>query len=165
MKKTLLVIALAACGIAGATAQKPATCATANCNTANCTEQQCAPQNCKNNRTCASPFEGLNLTADQQTKLNALKQECTARQQQQRRDCQKANAERKGMKTECRRTNLAKIKEILTPEQYVTFLENAYVNGAPKHQGMHRHGDRNRAHNNCGRQMQHNNCPNAQQNK
>ena len=79
-----------------------------------------------------NPFEGLNLTADQQTKLDALKKECQearkakaeARksQAQQRKDANKEAA--KTARTE----ELAKIKAILTPEQYVQFLENNFVN-------------------------------------
>ena len=80
----------------------------------------------------SNPFEGLNLTADQQTKLDALKKECQearkakaeARksQAQQRKDANKEAA--KTARTE----ELAKIKAILTPEQYVQFLENNFVN-------------------------------------
>lgn len=79
-----------------------------------------------------NPFEGLNLTADQQTKLDALKkesQEARAAKAEARKsqDKQRKEANKEAAKT-ARTEQLAKIKAILTPEQYVKFLENNFVN-------------------------------------
>lgn len=142
MKKNLLAIALLVCGIAGLSAQTPASqaCSPDNCNTPNCAAPNCAPG--ENARRCASPFEGLNLTAEQQTKLDALKSDCKA-------SAEKARTERKNKRNECRQARLAKIKEILTPEQYVQFLENAFVSNG-RHQGPARSGDNRIAHHRKG---------------
>lgn len=91
-----------------------------DCNT---TEGKCkAPDSCNAQRPC--PFDNLNLTAEQQTKLQALKEE---------RRAQKIEKKEQEMKDrfEARKQEaagyLAKVKEILTPEQYVQFLENSFV--------------------------------------
>lgn len=72
---------------------------------------------------CPSPFDGLNLTADQQTALDALRTECRGQKAAEKKERACGAAER-------RKENLAKIKQILTPEQYVAFLENNFVNAA-----------------------------------
>ncbi len=86
-----------------------------------------------------NPFEGITLTADQQSKLEALNKEChkndsvaRSTEKQRREDMKKANRE-KGMemmkaRQQQKRDYLNKIKAILTPEQYVTFLENKVLN-------------------------------------
>lgn len=78
-----------------------------------------------------NPFEGLNLSAEQQTKLEALKTECQA-QRKANAEARKADKQnrQKANKEEARKARteqLAKIKAILTPEQYVQFLENNYL--------------------------------------
>lgn len=106
-------------------------------------------------KAMANPFDGLNLTEKQQSELKALQEECKAERQKiakQKKD------ERKQIK-EQRKNNakeyLAKIKGILTPEQYVQFLENAFLNkgacpfGRPKNG---KHGMRPGKYNIDGRQ-------------
>ena len=125
MKKLLLAFAVIAGVVTAATAQTP--CAERN---AACTP---AAANCEagRNRACPNPFEGLNLTAEQQTAIAALRTEC--------------RADRDSCRAEAKRARLARIKEILTPEQYVTFLENAFVNGTGRAQARPgRDGHRNR---------------------
>lgn len=134
-----------------------------------------APQNTDNNGKCTkgekcqshkgdkpafNPFEGLNLTPEQQTKIDALKAECKAKKAEFKKDAKakkdqvkkEAKAGRANMKSEM----LKQVKGILTPEQYVQFLENAFVQGdggkmqhkQPMHgqkngkQGKRQHGDR-----------------------
>lgn len=79
-----------------------------------CTKQKSC---CDKKEKCHNPFEGLELTAEQQAKLDAIRTECKA-------------------KKECNREErLAKIKAVLTPEQYTKFLENS----AKKHHKGHKH--------------------------
>lgn len=96
--------------------------------------KQATECNKKGNKECCkamNPFEGLNLTADQQAKLDALRQNCPAKADKNNME----NKDNKGVnkneimakRLECKRNYLAKVKEILTPEQYVTFLENSFV--------------------------------------
>lgn len=89
-----------------------------------CTEQAVCSEN--------DPFAGLNLTDAQKAKIKGLNAECH-KQRKEAKDAKKAAAkaareEKARNANESRRSYLAKVKEILTPEQYVTYLENAYVN-------------------------------------
>ena len=129
MKKNLIATLVLAAGIGSAFAQKPADC------TNTCTNDQQCPQAVKPRtpRPCVNAFEGLNLTADQQAKIDALKTEGQARRDQakaeKKADRQKERADRAANFKANRTEMLAKIKDILTPEQYVKFLENNFVNG------------------------------------
>lgn len=137
MKKILLAVFVLAATTCSAFAQTPANANnTQRTPTATCERKGPMPE-------CCNPFEGLNITADQQAKLDALKAECKARFEKSKADRQKEKANKKAdkmkakaearakMKAE-REQMLAKIKGILTPEQYVQFLENNFVNGASK---------------------------------
>lgn len=86
-----------------------------------------------------NPFEGLNLTEKQQAEIKAMREECmkqTKAEAQAKREANiKARQERKAER-------LAKIKAILTPEQYVKFLENGGAQkccemGKGRHAGKH----------------------------
>ncbi len=87
----------------------------------------------------ANPFEGLNLTQEQQTKIDALKAECKTRCDKAKADKKERRAERASQQRTNRADMLAKLKGILTPEQYVKFLENNFVN---QRDNMPRKGDR-----------------------
>jgi len=143
MKKILLAALVLAASVGSAFAQDNTANNTQPAPTAG-TEQKCQMKPHYN------PFEGLNITAEQQTKLDALRAECKAKfdqaraeQQKAKADKQKAKAEKKANKQKAkaeafakmraeREQMLAKIKNILTPEQYVKFLENSYLNSANK---------------------------------
>lgn len=89
---------------------------------------------------CAGPdvFAGITLTETQRAAIdnlnNSRRQACRGRQDARRQDRQ-ARAE--SARQELRRY-LDRVKAILTPEQYVTFLENIALN-------QRRPGDRNSA--------------------
>lgn len=71
----------------------------------------------KGQRMHVNPFQGIELTADQQAKLKAL------REDRQRND--EANAEnRKAQKEEQMKQYNEKVKSILTPEQYAQYEKN-----------------------------------------
>ena len=132
MKKKFLALALAAVTLApfGAVAQ------TGSIRESK-TQKTCVPAECGNpGPGCAKgacPFDGLNITDAQKSQLQQLNAS--------RRDARKAEAKaRKADKRTCdsarvaqrraeKRDYLAKVKEIVGPEQYVVFLENFYVNG------------------------------------
>lgn len=134
MNKMILSFALISAVTFGASAQKAAKTQAAPCKPAQeccVTEEVCVGQVC--------PFQGIsNLTDDQKAKLKALKGECAQKAKADKAETKKAQ---KAQKAECakkrqesRKANLAKIKEILTPEQYVEFLEIQYItpNQGPK---------------------------------
>jgi len=128
MNRTIHAIALAALPVIfaiPAVAQENKTCP------AVCAENTCSPQTCSDKvcPTQCTPFAGIDLTADQQAKLKALKTKQIA---DNKVDRSKQKSERRLSRLEKRAEMLASIKDILTPEQYVKFLENSFVNGGRK---------------------------------
>ncbi len=134
MKKKILSIAIAAMAFTtfGAVAQTQ----TSGSNPT-CTEQCACPQQGKPDgqkgkaarQPKADPFAGLNLTEAQQAQIKKLQEQ----RQAQRTEKQKAQ---KADRQEAKKKYLQDVKSVLTPEQYVTFLENMVVNApgnkAPK---------------------------------
>ncbi len=139
MKKLILSVAIVAATMSGFTAAAK----DAKTDKATATEQKCDGKKCDGreaNRPC--PFEGLNLTDTQKEQIKQLradkKDKATQKQAQKQT---KKQAKREARQQE-RREELAKIKAILTPEQYVTYLENLVVNkkaGKPGKAGQHAH--------------------------
>lgn len=142
MKKIIVAATLAAGLISavGASAAKPTTATTATRQVAACA--QTVADTC--NRACPAPrfnpFEGIELTADQQTAIQNLDNSRRQNRESARRDGRNERQERRdaarAARSQERRDYLAQLKTILTPEQYVTFLENSYLNApAPPQPG------------------------------
>lgn len=87
-----------------------------------------------------NPFDGVQLTDDQQQRLQVLQQglgPVVLDKEQQAKIKENPNLtpeqkkqlkeERKARKLEAKKNYLNGVKEILTPEQYVIFLENVYL--------------------------------------
>ncbi len=146
MKKKFLSLAIVAlCGTAiTLNAQKPAA--------DNSDKQQCAKdkKECRHDKKmdkkgCPNPFEGITLTQEQQAKLDQLNQSRKADRQQRAQ----ATKEQKKQAKEARRADrkaqkrdyLNNVKSILTPDQYVVFLENIVVEQAPGQHKMMRAND------------------------
>ncbi len=136
MKKFILAIACISLGIS-ATFANPA--ADSKKDKKECDKKECqAPGR--------NPFEGLNLTDAQQKQLSEIcpfgpgkeKKEGEKTQAPDRKrkfSREQADSMRRAMvekRLDARKTYLAKVKEILTPEQYVQFLENNFVNAMPQ---------------------------------
>ncbi|MDE5858751.1 MAG: hypothetical protein K2H32_10420 [Muribaculaceae bacterium] len=87
----------------------------------------------KSDRAQYNPFDGLNLTESQMQQLAALKSERNQGQRPDKKEQmtpEQRQQKMKEMKQEREnrsREYLAKVKSILTPEQYVSFLENVAV--------------------------------------
>lgn len=131
MKKTILSVAVALAGLftaSSAFAQAP------------CSPAVCAQvENCDSAAACQRgycAFDGLNLSADQQARVKALKADRKAKKQADRKADRKAA--REAVKAG-RQDYLNQLKQILTPEQYTQFLENSYVNQAPAPGGRKGH--------------------------
>lgn len=79
-------------------------------------------------------FEGITLSADQKSKIEALKENCKKDSTIKKLGREQRNEMRKAM-LQKKRDYLASMKQILTPEQYVQFLENQVVNGQKMNNG------------------------------
>lgn len=96
---------------------------------------------------CTSRFANLNLTQEQKTALEKLRKEtgerCKAESKKAKADSKEAKAARKAQRESNRRQYLAEVQKILTPEQYVQFLENSFTNPKSKDKKVKSHkGDR-----------------------
>lgn len=157
MKKKFLALAitLLAMGTVTASAKKSEKAPQQNCPVAECTQQQC--QACDSVECGGGQmlfFEGIELTPDQQTKLQAIKPqrpdkgmrgERRSRPQGQPRQfagqpCDSAKFKQapgqRPNRMQGRRNYINQVKEILTPEQYVVFLENMVTAAPAPQQGM-----------------------------
>lgn len=85
-------------------------------------------------RNFPNPFEGLNLTEQQKTQLQALAPAKPTQEQKEQMKAKKQEAAKAKMekRAQAKRDYLAKVKAILTPEQYTQFLENNFVNQSMK---------------------------------
>lgn len=150
MKKQLITLAFAAAGLLSmnAFAQAPSRNGKACCidkkeciNKNQCADPaKCAnPKDCKGKRKACNPFEGLNLTDAQKTRLEAIpcpRKVAQEIKQAAKTDSIKANKEAaKTMRKDIRANYLRQVKDVLSADQYVTFLENYFVNnpGASQH--------------------------------
>lgn len=126
MKKMILSMAVIAAMSATAFADTT--------NTAPCLGQESGPEamECPTQPGCeapmpprANPFEGIELTEQQQSAIQTMDRQnaekCMQNLKEEAREAREAQLQ-------ARRDYLAQLKNILTTEQYVTFLENNYVN-------------------------------------
>ncbi len=177
MKKKVLGLALMAMALVGfnGMAQNKAQ----NCNNQACTSQtECTKGNKgmkKDAREAKNPYEGLNLTDAQKTKLAELDSkrmaDRKAKMEARKADANSQKADKKNMtdaekqaakkaKMDARKADkleyLQEVKEIIGPDQYVVFLENFYVNGGGQQGGKaikqgNRDGKKGMAHNKSGK--------------
>lgn len=123
MKKTILSIAFVAFGMFAltASAQQPVKAKT------ECQEQCCKEQKAPNARQHAprvNPLEGITLTAEQEAAVKALNEKTfSAHKEAREKKGEEAKKAREAGR-DGRKEYLAEMKKILTPEQYVTYLEN-----------------------------------------
>ncbi len=87
----------------------------------------------KRERAEVNPFEGINLTDAQKTQLQQLKEKRIAARKQdaqaRKENKQRNDSSRLAARTAAKKAYLEEIKAIIGPDQYVIFLENAFVNG------------------------------------
>lgn len=160
MKKTFVSMMLAVALLTGASAfaQTPdastgATVQKENTQCENCPQGQKGPKGQKGNKAQKpskpkfNPFDGIQLTNEQQQKLQLLQQglgpvRLTPQEQAKIKENpnltpeqkKQLKEERKAKKLEAKKNYLNGVKETLTPDQYVVFLENWYLY-APQDQG------------------------------
>ncbi|MDE6263560.1 MAG: hypothetical protein K2M11_00295 [Paramuribaculum sp.] len=90
-------------------------------------------------------FDNLNLTDAQKAKIQALKENQRKMKDAQKKERGERKEAAQAERNNARKDYLANLKTILTPEQYVQFLENNYL-AAGRHSGKDmkdmRHHDR-----------------------
>lgn len=131
---------LSVSGAVSASAQKVSGCEPCGCNPCECNavcNNGCAVQcgdSLQIDRAAVArdrmmqPFEGIDLTAQQKEDIQKINNEQLALRKAAGNDKAKGgDARRQG-----RLEYLHKVQKVLTPEQYVTFLENTAVNGGRK---------------------------------
>ncbi|MCC8072343.1 MAG: hypothetical protein LIO90_11160 [Bacteroidales bacterium] len=148
MNKKFLSLAIAAISLIGATA-----CAQSSTDTnAQTPTEQCekGKKGDRPGREMRDPFAGLDLTAEQRSALDALRPAKPAdgqrpdgpapeaKEQREKLTPEQRAAERDSMRADY----LAKVKQILTPEQYTKFLENNVQIGDKKGGRDMKRGDR-----------------------
>ncbi len=117
-----------------------------NQNVAEAKDAKCAEKgHCDHKHQCPNPFEGIELTPEQQEALKALQTPCPeSKQCKEGKDCPEGKECAEGKQCpegkecaskgkEAKAEFLGKVKAILTPEQYTQFLENIALNAAPGH--------------------------------
>lgn len=129
-----------------ASAQQPACNQDKKCDAKCRSEKKCDAQ--KKCAKACNPFEGLNLTEQQQTSLKAIPTPCEvmkAAKKTARDNSNEAKNLEPGKRAQLVKTvradYLKQVKQVLTPEQYTQFLENAFVNQRPAKADKH-HGHR-----------------------
>lgn len=118
-------------------------------------ENQCGKQ-CAQTTQCAAQqpqccdilFNGITLTPEQQAKFQTLKEAKAKKQAECKAKKQADMKEAKEHKQACRKQQLEEVKAILTPEQYVVYLENFYLSPMPaqKHGNMNANHGKMKAH-------------------
>lgn len=143
MKKKILSLALIAMSLVAVNSVAQ----TNNTGTPNQENVQCQAPGKKGECAPACPFEGLNLTDAQKTKIKELNTKRDATRTEKKKELkaekQRKDATKMSERKNAKKTYLAEVKAILTPEQYVSFLENFYINGGNHHdkalkQGKHK---------------------------
>jgi hypothetical protein len=74
-----------------------------------------------------SPFESLNLTTEQKGKLEALNSELRSKREAARKEIAAGDSVMHVAREDMKREYLKGVKEILTVDQYIQFLEDHYV--------------------------------------
>jgi len=97
---------------------------------------------CRQNRNMDFAFQGIQLTEDQQTRIEQSRQKYLQKNRELRKQMMnmRKNSRDKSMKErqQAKSEYLAEFKEILTHEQYVTYLENIAKSDFPNHKMLRR---------------------------
>ena len=143
MKRTILSIAFVAVATLMLTA-------VANNNDANenLTQDKCKKECCDNNKIkrgkhhkarMFNPFEGITLSDSQKEQLKAKALERKANREEMMKAHSDENKKMRKQWSDMRKQYLEDLKLILTPEQYVQYLENLALNSHNQKPKFHKH--------------------------
>lgn len=82
-----------------------------------------------------NPFEGIELSDAQKQQLKSMADECKADKHKKAQAKKEKLEAKKKERKEMHKKHLEKMKQILTPEQYVQYLENMVLNQPQKTMG------------------------------
>lgn len=158
MKKFLMTLAVVAMTAGAAMAQNKDD--NKDCTNDCAQTEQCQKQDCNQPACCkkggpkqACEFEGLNLTDAQKEQIKTIKEEQRAAAQAKKEAAKAQKAEKKNARQEGRKAYLEKIKAVLSPEQYVQYLENLVTRGHDGHKAMGRADQQKRFDKNAPRKV------------
>lgn len=142
---TLAVMAMTAGAAMAQSNDDNKKCATNDCaKTEQCQKQKECKKggDCKMQKDCKKTceFEGLNLTDAQKEQLKTIKEEQKAQRQAKKEAAKAQRDASKANRQEARKAYLEKVKAVLTPEQYVQYLENQAVRSHKGQMKAGRHG-------------------------
>ncbi len=144
MKKKILTLAIAlvaAAGI-GTMAQNHNTDCAKKGHKGNCDKKElpCMNRAQADSLEATVLFDGIQLTADQKAKINELRADKAKARAEARKVEKEARAEMGKNRMDARKAeakaDLEKMKQILTPEQYVVYLENMVTAGPRANRGV-----------------------------
>ncbi len=130
MKKIIIALSVLAASTLGLSAQNQ----TQNNKTAGQPNKEMAKKHVDGKKQKgANPFDGLNLTEQQRKQLTDLRTQSKAKKAANDSTQRARRAEHAAKAKTMRADYLKSVKAILTPDQYVKFLENNYVNAGKGH--------------------------------
>lgn len=155
MKKTIIALSVALISAIGFSAAADTTNNNDKKQNATCTSHNNSTCNHAKQKTCGL-FDGINLSADQKAKLEALQNKCREKCTKDKADKKQQKETFKKKRLENRKNYLNEIKGILTPEQYVQFLENSFIESPMKgkHHKFNKKHDSNRKHRHADKNRQ-----------
>lgn len=141
MKKKFLGLAIAALALTSFTgfAQKPAAC-DSTCQSGKMCRQD-KDMKGKKDKKAINPFEGITLTDAQKTQLEAVKAKRAEKAKARKADKQRMDSAQRVERRAAKKEYFEEVKAILTPDQYVVFLENqVFTQGGDRGKSFDRPG-------------------------
>lgn len=156
MKKRILIPTLVALSMFGfnAMAQTETPKTPKQCNNVECTQLGKDVKKFKGGKKFAKasdPFKGINLSEDQKAKLKALREKKAIKMKERMAEIkvekQKRDSARRAERQIAKREYLQEVKEIIGPDNYVTYLENIVVEQGQSKQAIHKKSKKMKANN------------------
>ena len=143
MKRTILSIAFVAVATLMLTAVANNNSANENLSQDKCKKERCDKNNIKRGKHhkvhMFNPFEGITLSDSQKEQLKAKAVERKANREKMMKNHSDENKKMRKQWSDMRKQHLEDLKIVLTPEQYVQYLENLALNSYNQKPRFHKH--------------------------